>query len=134
MPGPAPGPQEPEKKKKPLWRLWNGKAKDAKVSIDRIRAVNAISDDDSARAYLKADLPRLKQRAALLNSAIFLSVGAAICTTVLVILAFLSAFFGLRHEPGEALMFVVALGLMATSLVFLAREVWIALTDYDHHS
>lgn len=101
--------------------------------IDRIRAVNAIPDDDSARAYLKADLPRLKRRAALLNSAIYLSVGAAICTTMLVILAFLSALLGLRHEPGAALMFVVALGLMAASLVVLAREVRIALTDYDHH-
>ena len=31
--------------------------------IDRIRTVNAIPEDDQARAYLKADLPRLKRRA-----------------------------------------------------------------------
>src|SRR3954466_8264192 len=31
--------------------------------IDRIRAINAIPDDDQVRVYLKADLPRLKRRA-----------------------------------------------------------------------
>jgi hypothetical protein len=36
--------------------------------IDRSQALNAIGDDDAARAYLKADIPRLKRRAALLNS------------------------------------------------------------------
>jgi Mg/Co/Ni transporter MgtE len=100
--------------------------------IDRIRAVNAIADDDAARIYLKADLPRLKLRARLLNDAVYLAVGAAICTTLLVILAFASALLGWRHEPGAAVMFVVALGLMSVSLVTLAREVRMALTDYDH--
>jgi len=33
--------------------------------IDRSQALNAISDDNAARAYLKADVPRLKRRAAL---------------------------------------------------------------------
>jgi Protein of unknown function (DUF2721) len=102
--------------------------------LDRLRAVNAIPDDDVARAYLKADLPRLKRRTKLMNDAIYLAVGSAICTTLLVILAFVSAFLGLRHEPGAALMFVLALGLMCASLVTLAREVRIALTDYDDHA
>jgi hypothetical protein len=99
--------------------------------IDRIRAINAIADDD-ARAYLKTDLPRLKRRAKLMNDAIYLAVGAAICTTLLVILAFTSALLGLRHEPGAALMFVLALALMCAALVTLAREVRMALTDHDH--
>jgi hypothetical protein len=30
-------------------------------------------------------------------------------------------------------MFVLALGLMCAALITLAREVRIALTDYDHH-
>ena len=101
--------------------------------IDRIRALNAIADDDPARSYLKDDLPRLKRRAKLMNSAILLAVGSAICTTLLVILAFAAALFGLRHEPGAALMFILALVLMGASLVTLAREVRIALTDYDHY-
>ena len=101
--------------------------------IDRIRALNAIADNDQSRSYLKEDLPRLKRRAKLMNDAIYLAVGSAICTTLLVILAFASALFGMRHEPGAAVMFMLALGLMGVSLLTLAREVRIALTDYDHY-
>ena len=101
--------------------------------IDRIRAVNGIAADDEARAHLKSDLPRLKRRAKLMNDAIHFAVGSALCTTVLVILAFVSAFFGFRHEPGVAAMFVLALGLLGASLLTLAREVRIALTEFDHY-
>lgn len=101
--------------------------------IDRIRAINAIPDDDAARQYLKADLPRLILRAKLLNHAVYLAVGSALATTLLVIVAFVSALLQFRHEPGAAVMFILALGLMALSLFALAREVRIALTEYDHH-
>lgn len=101
--------------------------------IDRIRAVNGIADDDGARAHLKSDLPRLKRRAKLMNDAIYFAVASALCTTLLVILAFVSAFFDFRHEPGVAVMFVLALGLLGASLLTLAREVRIALTEFDHY-
>jgi hypothetical protein len=80
--------------------------------------VNGIAADDEARAHLKSDLPRLKRRAKLMNDAIYFAVGSALCTTVLVILAFVTALLGLRH---------------GASLVTLGREVRIALTEYDHH-
>lgn len=101
--------------------------------IDRIRTVNGITDEDEARTHLKADLPRLRRRAGLINVSIYLAVGSAICTTILVIIAFVSALFGLRHEPGAAVMFILALALMGAALIMLAREVRIALTDFDHH-
>ena len=101
--------------------------------IDRIRTINAIPDDDSARGYLKADLPLLKRRAKLMNDAIYLAVGSAVCTTALLIITFVSAFFGLRHELGAGFMFVLALALLCSSLVALAREVRIGLTEFDHH-
>ncbi|MFO1036260.1 MAG: DUF2721 domain-containing protein [Geminicoccaceae bacterium] len=101
--------------------------------MDRIRTINAIDEAEDARLHLKADLPRLRRRATLLNEAIYLAVGAAICTTLLVIFGFGAAFFGLRHEPGAAIMFILALGLMCTSLFNLAREVRMALTEYDHY-
>ena len=100
--------------------------------IDRIRSVNAIPDADPDRSHLRSDLPRLKRRAKLMNEAIFLAVGSAICTTLLVISGFVSAFIGLRHEPGAAVLFVLALALMCASLVTLALEIRIALTEYDH--
>ena len=37
--------------------------------IDRIRSLNEIADGDTARAHLKSDIPRLRKRAKLLNSA-----------------------------------------------------------------
>lgn len=101
--------------------------------IDRIRTVNGIAADDEARAHLKSDLPRLKRRAKLINDAIYFAVGSALCTTGLVILAFLTAFLGFRHEAGAAVMFILALGLLGASLVTLAREVRIALNEFDHY-
>lgn len=101
--------------------------------VDRIRTINAIGDGDSVRAHLKADLPRLQRRAKLVNDAIYLAVGSAICITLLLLIAFVSALFRLRHEPGAGLMFVLSLALMCASLVTLAREVRIALTPLDHH-
>lgn len=101
--------------------------------IERIRSLNGIADDDAARARLKSDLPRLQLRAKLMNDAIYFAVGSAICTTVLVIIAFISALLGLRHEPGAAVMFILAVGLLGVSLFDLGREVRIALNEFDHH-
>jgi hypothetical protein len=101
--------------------------------LDRIRSLNTIADDDGPRARLKSDIPRLKRRAHLINTSIHLALGSAICTTVLVILAFAAAFIGLRHEPLAAALFMVALGLLGGSLFAFAREVWIGLNEFDHY-
>jgi ABC-type spermidine/putrescine transport system permease subunit I len=102
--------------------------------IDRSQALNAISDDDHAKARLKSDIPCLKRRAALLNKAILFSTISAIVTSLLVIVAFASAYFNIQHEYGVALLFVVALAFFTGSLVNLARETRIALHEYDHFS
>ena len=102
--------------------------------LDRIRTINAIAEEDAARQRLKGDLPRLIRRAQLLNRAIYLAVGSALATTLLVILGFVSALLQVQPEPGAAVMFIVALSLMAVSLFTLGREVRIALTEYDHYN
>ena len=96
--------------------------------------MNAIADDDPTRGHLKADLGRLKLRAELINAAVFFAVASALCTVLLLILAFGAAFLGLQHEPGAALMFVLALSLLGVSLFMMAREVRIAFNEYDHYS
>jgi hypothetical protein len=101
--------------------------------IERIRSLNTIADDDTSRVRLKADIPRLQSRARLINGAIYLSVGSGICTTVLVILAFASAFVGIRHELLVGILFVVALALLGAALFTFAREVRIALNEFDHY-
>jgi hypothetical protein len=102
--------------------------------IDRSQALNAIADDDKVKAPLKSDVPRLKARAALLNKAILYSTISAIITSLLVIVAFVSAYFNIAHEYGVGVLFVIALGFFMASLVNLARETRIALHEYDHFS
>jgi hypothetical protein len=52
-----------------------------------------------------------------------------ICTTGLVVLAFASALLGYRHEPVVAWVFILALGLLSVSLVYLALEVRFGLAE-----
>ncbi|MBR0797113.1 DUF2721 domain-containing protein [Bradyrhizobium jicamae] len=99
--------------------------------IDRIQVLHSISDGNAAKIPLKEDIPRLKRRAKLLNSAILLAGTSAILTCLLVIVAFISAFYQMRHEYGVAVLFVVALGFFTASLTNLVREVRISLHEYD---
>jgi hypothetical protein len=101
--------------------------------VGRIRGLNEIADNDAARAQLKSDIPRLKRRAKLLNSAIRLALGSGICTSLLLVVAFVSAFFRLRHEYGVGLLFVVAVVLLGASLFRFTQEVRIGLSEADHY-
>jgi hypothetical protein len=101
--------------------------------IDRSQVLNAIGDNESSRAHLKSDIPRLMRRAVLLNKSILFSTFAAITTSVLVIVAFVSAYFNIAHEYGVGVLFVLALVFFTASLVNLARETRIALHELDHY-
>jgi uncharacterized membrane protein YgcG len=101
--------------------------------VDRSQSLNAIGDADPARLRLKEDLPRLKQRAVLLNRAILYASISAIFATLLVMVAFVSAFFGIEHERGIAVLFIVNLGFFAAALINLARETRIALHEFDYY-
>jgi Protein of unknown function (DUF2721) len=100
--------------------------------VDRSQTLNAIGTDP-AREHLKADLPRLKQRAVLLNNAILFASFSAIVATLLVMVAFVSAFFGIEHERGIAVLFILTLGFFAASLINFARETRIALLEFDYY-
>lgn len=100
--------------------------------IDRTILLNGIADEDTVRSRLKMDLPRLMRRAAMLNRAIFWAVTGSIAVTVLVMVAFASAFLEIRHEHGVAILFMVALAAFGVALVDFAREVRIALGELDH--
>jgi hypothetical protein len=101
--------------------------------VDRTIVLNAISDDDCVKGRLKADLPRLLRRAAMMNRAILWSVISSIAITVLVIVAFASALLNIQHEIGVAVLFIVALFAFTVSLVEFAREVRISLNEMDHY-
>jgi hypothetical protein len=101
--------------------------------VDRTIALNGIADDDVVKSRLKADLPRLLRRAVMINRAIFWVVVASIAITVMVIVAFISAFLHIQHERGVAVLFLVSLGAFTIALIDFAREVRIALSEFDHY-
>jgi Protein of unknown function (DUF2721) len=101
--------------------------------VDRSQMLNAIGDDDTARVHLKADLPRMRRRAVILNNATFYATLSAIVATLLVMVAFVSAFFDIQHERGIAVLFVITLGFFAAALINFARETRIALQEFDYH-
>ncbi|MDH2402844.1 DUF2721 domain-containing protein [Bradyrhizobium sp. SSUT18] len=101
--------------------------------IDRTIVLNGIDEQDKVRSRLKLDLPRLMRRAVMLNRAIFWAVVGGIAVTALVMVAFASAFLQIRHEHGVAILFIVALAAFAIALVDFAREVRIALSEFDHY-
>jgi len=65
--------------------------------IDRSHYIYAIKDDDVARSYLKADLPRLRRRTELLHRALRYSILSAILTALIIIVAFISAYYDFAH-------------------------------------
>ncbi len=101
--------------------------------IDRSIYLNQISDQDQARCRLKADLPRPARRATMINRAIFWSIMGSISISVVIVVGFVSAFLHIQHERGVAILFIVAVVAFIVSLVDFAREVRIALSEFDHY-
>jgi len=56
---------------------------------------------------------------------------SAILTALIIIVAFISAYYDFAHEYGVALLFVGSLVAFCLSLIDLAREARIALHDND---
>ncbi|HYZ61986.1 MAG TPA: DUF2721 domain-containing protein [Acetobacteraceae bacterium] len=100
--------------------------------LERVRYLHEIADDDPVRGHLKADIPRLRQRARLLNSATYLVIWSGICTSLLMVLGFAAAFLRLRHEYGAALLFAASIGLLAMALYKFGQEVRMGLSESDH--
>lgn len=75
--------------------------------IDRSQFIHSIAESDASRSCLKADLPRLRRRAALLNRSLLSSVLAA--TSFIIIVAFVSALLHFAHEYGVAILFTAAM-------------------------
>ena len=101
--------------------------------IDRVRSLNEIADGDTVRARLKSDIPRLRKRAQLLNSATRLALASGMCTSLLLVVGFGSAFFGLQHIYGAGILFALAVALLGGSLFRFSQEVRIGLSEGDHY-
>lgn len=101
--------------------------------VERIRSLNDVSDNDSTRAHLKSDIPRLRRRAGLLNDATSLALASGMCTSLLLVVGFGCAFLRLQHVYGAAGLFLVAVALLGASLFKFGQEVRIGLAEADHY-
>jgi Protein of unknown function (DUF2721) len=101
--------------------------------IERIRHLNEISDDEGSHARLKVDLPRLRRHARMLNNATRLVLGSGMCASLLLVVAFGSAFLRLQHVYGACALFLLAVGLLGVSLFKFGQEVGRGLSDADHY-
>jgi hypothetical protein len=102
-------------------------------TMERVRTLNAIKEDDQDRAHLKSDLNRLLRRAALLKSGIFASLVAGVCATVLLAVLFATEFFGLTYAYGAGILFTIATIFLGVALVRFAQEVSISLDEPDKY-
>ena len=98
--------------------------------IERVRTLNAITDEDQARVHLKVDLERLRRRARLLNSGILAALRGGVCATLLLAIMFITGFMGLKHAYGAALLFIIATGFLGLALVRFAQEARISLAEH----
>jgi hypothetical protein len=101
--------------------------------MERARVLNAIAEDDHARAPLKADLDRLRHRARFLNSGILAALRGGLCATLLLGIIFLTEFIGLRYSYGAGMIFIVATFFLGFALFRFAQEARIGLNDADEH-
>ena len=100
---------------------------------ERARTLNAIADEDHARAHLKADLHRLRRRASLLNSGILAALRGGLCATLLLALIFVTEFMGLRYAYGAAVLFIVATGFLGFALFRFSQEARIGYDKTDEY-
>ncbi len=102
--------------------------------LARIRDLNALPEEAHPMSRLREDLPRLQHRARLVNRSMLYAIASGIVATILVVFSFACALFGRQHVFGAGTLFTISMLLLAAALVTLAREVRIALNDYDHHA
>ena len=101
--------------------------------VERVRHLTEIPDEAVTRGHLKVDIPRLQARARLLNSAARLALASGMCTSLLLIIEFVSGFLRLPYEYGAAVLFVLAVGLLGSSLFRFGQEVKICLSETDQY-
>jgi hypothetical protein len=101
------------------------------ATIDRIRAINSISDIETEKLKLRTDVGRLVRRVNYLHDGIRMALCAGISATALLGIIFVSEFFGFKYAYGAGILFATSTVLLGFALLRFAQEIWIGLSDYD---
>jgi Protein of unknown function (DUF2721) len=75
----------------------------------------------------------LRQRVRLLNGATHLALTSGICTALLLVVGFVTAYVGVRHEYGAGVLFALAICLLGVALFKFGQEVRLGLSEADHY-
>lgn len=97
--------------------------------IDRARAMEGQHDateDAAHRAALRTRLEALATRARLMNRAIACATTCALLICTVIATLFTGAVVHVRSGTPVALLFIAAMGLLITGLVYFLREIFIA--------
>jgi len=97
--------------------------------VERLASLTKIAGSGTPQADVIHEIPYLKRRAVLLNTAAYLALSAGIATTLLLLVSFAAAVFKLHHIYGGALLFALANGLLMVSLFKFAQEVRVELSE-----
>lgn len=101
--------------------------------IDRMRYINDLPAEGHAKSRLKQDLPRLRRRVDLLQRSLLFAIASGVAGAMLIVVAFGAAMMHRDHVWGTALLFTASMILLCISLVLLAAEVRIGLSEFDQH-
>lgn len=100
-----------------LWRI-----------LDKYRAL----DSDRSTPEIRQNASRLLARARLIYRAIHSTIGSALAIAGVVLVVFINTLFGMAHEWGSVLLFLLAFGLFAHAFLCLLREVRIAMLEFGN--
>jgi len=100
---------------------------------ERIRTLRALPDDRSEQGDRQTDIVHLRKRVRVMHRSILLAIGSGITTTLLIIMAFATALLRLQHMWGSAALFMIALTFFCASLVLLAIDVAVSVSEYDRY-
>jgi hypothetical protein len=102
------------------------------AATDRLRAMRSSSDLGANDPNRERHVAILLRRVQLLQSAIRVTLVAAVIATMLLGVLFLTEYLDLRYAYGAGIVFTVATICLGIGLFRFAQEAWIGLSELDH--
>jgi hypothetical protein len=99
--------------------------------MDRVRQLRRAQNGTGAETSSEHEITQLKRRIKLLSRAVFIALCSGVSATILLLVGFVAGFLSLTHVYGMGTLFIVTVALLGLALALFAREIRLALTDYD---